>query len=226
MRGCASLLTVLTAGLLLLYLLMLEQRRYIDGLAEEAAAANGSAPLLSRSSEARLRAHPFVVHIHFAESISDDWWGWMAMRITVSHEQLVLLVTAPTVRPPPDLEAHVIIVGLHALETPALARFRRTDRPWGRLDPWGRRNIERYFILLELLRRTNRTSAFFADSDVALLAPAPRELPAACDALLDLGGSGGAGSMQFGRLVWSVWAGSSIIRRPVLVDFVGFVLSM
>jgi hypothetical protein len=102
--------------------------------------------------------------------------------------------------------------------------FLASYRPWGLREPWERQNTERWFVLLEWMRRTATDEALYLDSDVAALVDLSQDLPLAegCEAALDFRG----GDPRSDKFFWAVWAGTSRLTRAVLEDFAAFVLKM
>jgi hypothetical protein len=62
---------------------------------------------------------------------------------------------------------------------------------------------------------------FFADSDVPLLTRVgPELLGPGCDSMVSMQNS--SARMQWGARYWSVWAGTAVLTREVLADFLPF----
>jgi hypothetical protein len=90
-------------------------------------------------------------------------------------------------------------------------------------EPWEEENLSRYYILSAFMEREGIEYAFFADTDVALNAPLPALPLQGCDTMVMFRNSLAAYADPFN---WQVWAGTAILSRAVLSDFLAFVLRM
>ena len=125
---------------------------------------------------------------------------------------------------PPDLAGAGIerwdIANLN--QTSELSSFRATYRwKWGRRDPregfaWAQRSFERWYILLEFMRRSRKTVVAFGDSDVVMLMPLTRSLLHGRDALLCVP------NQSHASLHWVAWTGTSILTVDVVKEWVSF----
>lgn len=86
-------------------------------------------------------------------------------------------------------------------------------------EPWSEDNIARYFILLAWVEREGVDNLMYLDSDVTLSAPLPKPpLLEACDAMVVLRPDASFAQPK----TWTAWAGTSLLSRDVLREFVAF----
>lgn len=104
-----------------------------------------------------------------------------------------------------------------------LLRFAGKYQPWGLAEPWERHNTERYFVLRDFMKEKDWDVAMYVDSDVVVLEP--MSLPEKCDAVVSLQGDK-PNRMKWETTDWVVFAGTSILTRQVLDEFLAFVDKM
>ena len=105
---------------------------------------------------------------------------------------------------------------------PARLQYIMKYRPWGISEPWEQHNTERFFVLRQYMAMKDLDVMVYIDSDVVVLDGSIRTLPKGCDAVLSLQGDK-LGLMQWKTKDWVVWAGSSVLSKGVLDDFLQFV---
>lgn len=112
-----------------------------------------------------------------------------------------------------------------SLDDVARLRFVSKYQPWGLSEPWEQHNTERFFILRHYMKLQKIDTIMYVDSDVVILDPSARELPLGCDAVLSMQ-EDKKDLMKWETTDWVVWAGTSVLSRQVLDDFLLFVEAM
>jgi hypothetical protein len=108
---------------------------------------------------------------------------------------------------------------------PARLRFVAKYQPWGLSEPWERHNTERFFVLRRYMEARGLETIMYVDSDVVIRDPSARDLPKGCDAVLSLQ-TDKSELMKWKSNDWVAWAGTSVLSKRVLDDFLAFVEAM
>ena len=183
--------------------------------------------IINASREGRFPA----VYVHFgATHLQYDHYLFVALTQAVRyHDDVVLIANASAVNLPAELTNRVQIVDARTFDSDeATKRFRDVYLPVGiGREPWERENIERYFVLAAWMRLERVRWVFYADSDVALNGTIPSLYNfSACDAIVSMRPLSHAHELEWKRLEWIVWAGTSILSLPVLENFVSFTIQL
>jgi len=178
-------------------------------------------------SAALQRAPLYLVYVYFANSIPPDHYQWASIRIALYHGNSVLLVTYKAVAVPRDLSGQVTILFAEELETELLRLFRQkyaVTQGTTQKEPWERQNMERFFVLHEMMERRRMSHVFYADSDVAVTSLLSLDAMkhamkhAECDSMLSFKND----NNTFADAVWVGWAGTAILTRALLKDFISY----
>ena len=169
-----------------------------------------------------------IVYIWF-----DSWipqYQWDVIEVALHHNNTVFFVTAAPepVTPPPSFSppsgsSHLLkIVSLSSLESPALHAFRSSHYlPFGLWEPYEQQNMERFFLLHQLLTLHSIPLVLFMDSDAAFLSHATSSLlpSPSCSALIV---PDPHPSSFYSSHRWVIWTGTSILSLPLLTSFLSF----
>ena len=174
-------------------------------------------------SAALQRAPLYLVYVYFANSIPPDHYQWASIRIALYHGNSVLLVTYKAVVVPRDLSGNITILFAEELETEFLRFFRQkyaVTRGTTQKEPWERQNMERFFVLHEMMERRRISHVFYADSDVAVTSLLSLDAidHAECDSMLSFKND----NNTFAEAVWVGWAGTAILTKALLKDFISY----
>jgi hypothetical protein len=158
------------------------------------------------------------------EGLPQDHYQWKTMRTAIRHGNQVLFITNSKSSPPSDLVGRFEKVEMKGLRSAELDQFINTYKSYGQKEPWESFNFRRFFYLAELMRQRQLEWVFFADSDVAVLKTLNKRdlLVPGCESFIDMGHS--KWRTYWYTYIWSFFAGSAILSRPVLDDFLHFVL--
>lgn len=169
------------------------------------------------------RARLHLVYVYFAHSIPPAHYQWASMRISLQHGNAILLITWRGVVVPPDLSSRVTMFFAEELETEVLRHFRRkyaVTQGTTQKEPWERQNMERFFVLHEMMERQRISHVFYADSDVAITSALSLDAleRAACDGMVSFKND----NNTFAEAVWVGWAGTAILTKELLKDFISY----
>lgn len=134
---------------------------------------------------------------------------------------------------PDDLPACVTMLNVEEYyhQDNALTRFMQDYQPWGMNEPWERQNQERFFLLRRFMVLHHMSKVFYMDSDVVLVNASflfQSNTQDECDAVLSLRTDLQQTTtiMQWATNDWVAWAGSAILSRHVLDEYLLFVQTM
>ncbi len=92
------------------------------------------------------------------------------------------------------------------------------------VEPLEQHNTERFFVLRRYMQMHHLDTIMYVDSDVVILDASARTLPVGCDAVLSIPAD--HDRMKWKTNDWVVWAGTSVLSRAVLDEFLEFVHAM
>ena len=191
------------------------------------------------SCEASAR-HPPVIYVQFASGghIEASNELWPVLRLTRTHGNAIVLLTARTVVVPSDVANCLADRGdVDSLANTSLTKALRAVYAAGARaaaqylgntrEPKERYNLERFFVMHEYMRRRRVPAAMLMDSDAALLSSASeaqrwmRARPLPCDSAI----MGANPQLPMTHApTWRMWAGTSLLSLRVLHDFLRFAI--
>ena len=183
-------------------------------------------------SNAALETVP-VFYVFFAKSaaaVPVSHYSWSTIRLTLSYGNRVVLLTHPEVVAPLDVHpclgrGDVIALArnstaLRHLESKLSHQYLKDDTAISRFMNRVR-NVKRYFVMHEYMRRHRLAHGMLLDSDASMTSwvgdvlPWMRAQTPPCDSALMIPPS----SRPLTVPTWSAWAGTSLLSLGVLNDF-------
>ena len=221
MSACCFVLVVFCVAA---HLTTTNKRKFTLGKDDCFVTMNMSMDALSDSSFAA--RFPAVFTYFTSGPIKPDSYIWISLRQSLRHHRdSVLISNASSVSVPTSLQGRISLVDMAPLVASAQGfdAFHRVYQPWGMREPWEEENFLRFFVLSAYMEREGLEYVFFADTDVALNGPIPTPPLRHCDAMVMYRDRDAPFSDLFS---WEVWAGTSILSRAVLAEFIAFTPQM
>ncbi|EKX46388.1 hypothetical protein GUITHDRAFT_107591 [Guillardia theta CCMP2712] len=208
-------------------------------------ASNGTRPTLdgmrrndSRSAKARRmrtrqkkRSIPHIFFHIFNNVLHSGEYIWSSMFASFLKGNTVFLLTDSQTARSHQRHQYVHFVDMNAIMDAEpkvkskLEEFRGVYKPWGSSEPYERQNSERFFFMYALMLQRDWTDVFYTDSDVLLLTRLnDLKIYRHCDSALSLPAT--PFHKNFSTLDWVAWAGTGLLSRPILYDYMNFAITI
>ena len=167
-----------------------------------------------------------IVYVFFSDQLNDDHYQWNTIRAGLFFKNNIIFIAGKGIHIPSDILGKIELVDFQSLETERLKSFRKlytiTSGKTLR-EPWERQNMERFFILYELMEIKNMSYVFYADSDVVVNTRLELNLlkTQKCESMLSL-----VPEQKWTDMLWVAWAGTSILQKSMLIDFLEWAPNM
>ncbi len=182
-----------------------------------------------------------VLYVH-AGPLKSSSYIWSTVRLTIDQGNAVVLLIERGVVLPSDVSgclADRADISALANSSAALKQLgdvytRGAQAAAGQLgklrEPQERRNLERFFLMHEYMRRKRLKYAMLLDSDAALLGRSVDILawmrPSTTNESHCTSAVVGVDSSSMGMSSWSSWAGTSLLSRHTLSGFLKFAVAL